>query len=68
MRAAVLASAVHPGERWAFTVRLRRPHGLVNPHGFDYEAWLLERGLTREVHNDVSGAGRMSCATARAYC
>ena len=36
---------VHPGERWSFTVRLRRPHGLVNPHGFDYEAWLLERGI-----------------------
>ena len=36
---------VHAGERWAFTVRLRRPHGLVNPHGFDYEAWLLERGI-----------------------
>ncbi|HUQ74952.1 MAG TPA: DNA internalization-related competence protein ComEC/Rec2 [Burkholderiales bacterium] len=42
---AVLGSSVHPGERWAFTVRLRRPHGLVNPHGFDYEAWLLERGI-----------------------
>jgi competence protein ComEC len=42
---ATLASAVHPGERWQFTVRLRRPHGLVNPHGFDYEAWLLERGI-----------------------
>jgi competence protein ComEC len=42
---ALLAAAVHPGERWAFTVRLRRPHGLVNPHGFDYEAWLLERGI-----------------------
>ena len=40
-----LASSVHPGERWSFTVRLRRPHGLVNPHGFDYEAWLLERGI-----------------------
>jgi competence protein ComEC len=36
---------VHPGERWQFTVRLKRPHGLVNPHGFDYEAWLLERGV-----------------------
>jgi competence protein ComEC len=42
---AVLASAVHPGERWLLTLRLRRPHGLVNPHGFDYEAWLLERGV-----------------------
>jgi competence protein ComEC len=38
-------SPVHPGERWLFTLRLRRPHGLVNPHGFDYEAWLLERGI-----------------------
>ncbi len=39
------AVSVHPGERWLLTVRLRRPHGLVNPHGFDYEAWLLERGI-----------------------
>ena len=41
-------AAVHtirPGERWRFTVRLRRPHGNANPHGYDYEAWLLERGL-----------------------
>src|SRR5712671_1393159 len=36
---------VRAGERWRFTVRLRRPHGSVNPHGFDYEAWLLERGI-----------------------
>ncbi len=36
---------VHPGERWSFTVRLKRPHGSVNPHGFDFEAWLLERGI-----------------------
>jgi competence protein ComEC len=43
--AAALQARVHPGERWAFTVRLRRPHGLVNPHGFDYEAWLLELGV-----------------------
>jgi competence protein ComEC len=36
---------VHAGERWRFHVRLKRPHGSVNPHGFDYEAWLLERGV-----------------------
>lgn len=42
---ALLAGAVHPGERWRFTVRLRRPHGNLNPNGFDYEAWLLERGI-----------------------
>jgi len=37
--------AVRAGERWRFCVRLRRPHGSVNPHGFDYEAWLLERSI-----------------------
>ena len=36
---------VHPGERWELLVRLKRPHGNANPHGFDYEAWLLERGI-----------------------
>src|SRR5436309_8282005 len=36
---------VRAGERWRFAVRLRRPHGTANPHGFDYEAWLLERGV-----------------------
>jgi competence protein ComEC len=39
------AEPVEPGERRLFTLRLRRPHGLVNPQGFDYEAWLLERGI-----------------------
>ncbi len=33
------------GQRWRFDVRLKRPHGNVNPGGFDYEAWLLERGI-----------------------
>lgn len=36
---------LHPGERWELTVRLKRPHGNVNPFGFDYEAWLLERNI-----------------------
>lgn len=36
---------VHAGERWTLTVRLRRPHGNVNPDGFDLEAWLLEHDL-----------------------
>jgi competence protein ComEC len=37
--------AIRPAERWRFTVRLKRPHGNANPHGFDYEAWLFERDL-----------------------
>jgi competence protein ComEC len=38
-------AAVVPGERWAFTARLRRPHGSFNPGGFDLEGWLFERNL-----------------------
>lgn len=29
------------GERWRLAVTLKRPRGLVNAAGFDYEAWLL---------------------------
>jgi len=36
---------LHAGERWELTVRLKRPQGTVNPHGFDVEAWLLENDL-----------------------
>ena len=34
-----------PGQRWALTVRLKAPHGALNPHGFDLELWMFERGL-----------------------
>lgn len=33
------------GETWSLTVRLRRPHGVQNPGGFDYEAHLFARGV-----------------------
>ena len=33
------------GERWHMTVRLKAPHGSLNPHGFDFELWLWEQGL-----------------------
>ena len=33
------------GQRWRFTVRLRAPHGTLNPHGFDVELWLFEQGI-----------------------
>ena len=41
---------VKPGERWQLTVRLQRPHGNANPHGFDYEVWLLEQNLRATGH------------------
>ena len=33
------------GQRWRFTVRLRQPHGNLNPNGFDYELRLFEQGV-----------------------
>jgi len=47
---------LHPGQRWQLIVRLRRPHALANPNGFDFDAWLLERGIraTGYVRTDAS--------------
>lgn len=36
---------VSAGDRLRFTARFRRPHGTANPHGFDVEGWLFERGI-----------------------
>lgn len=36
---------LRPGERWQMTVRLKAPHGHLNPHGFDHELWLWEQGV-----------------------
>ncbi len=36
---------LHAGERWQLTVRLKQPHGSSNPHGFDFEVWMLEQNL-----------------------
>jgi len=35
-----------PGDSWRFRVKLKRPHGFLNPGGFDYEGWLFQNGLT----------------------
>jgi competence protein ComEC len=34
-----------PGSRWRVTVLLKRPHGLLNPGGFDTEAWSWSNGV-----------------------
>lgn len=37
--------ALSPGQRWQLTVRIKRPHGARNPHGFDYELLAWEQGI-----------------------
>ena len=40
-----LQRELRAGQRWQFTARLSRPHGLLNPHGFDLELQSFEQGV-----------------------
>ncbi len=44
-RAGDAAPVIRGGDCLKVLTRLYRPHGNVNPGGFDYEAWLLERDI-----------------------
>ena len=37
--------SIKPGDVWFFQARVRQPSGTLNPGGFDYEAWMLEKRL-----------------------
>ena len=37
--------APRPGQRWRMTVNLNPARAYVNPHAFDYERWLMRRGI-----------------------
>lgn len=37
--------AVKPGQHWQLLVKGKRPHGMKNPGGFDYQLWLLQRNI-----------------------
>lgn len=45
---------ISAGQSWQLTVKLKRPHGRLNPGGFDYEAWLFANhiGATGYVRSD----------------
>lgn len=36
---------IKAGQHWSFTVKLKRPHGNLNPGAFDYERWLFTEGI-----------------------
>lgn len=51
------------GERWQLTVRLKPPHGFVNPGSFDYEAWLFRQGIGATGYvRDAPAARRLAPA------
>lgn len=37
--------AIVPGQRWRLQVTLKRPYGMANPGGFDYQSWLIQQGI-----------------------
>lgn len=40
-----LPEQLNAGERWQVAVRLKQPHGMMNPGTFDYEGWLFQQGI-----------------------
>ena len=38
-------SEIKAGQRWQFWLRLKQPHGFMNPGGFDYEGWLYQKKI-----------------------
>ena len=50
------APPVRGGERWRLSVRLRAPQGFANPGGFDYEGWLMSRGISATGYVRDGGA------------
>lgn len=41
-----MANQIRAGDQWELVVRLRRPRGMLNPGGFDYQAWLREQNYS----------------------
>jgi len=53
---------LHAGERWRLALRLKPPHGFVNPGGFDYERWLFQQGISATGHVRDDDANRLLAA------
>jgi len=51
---------IKPGQRWRLPVRLKKPHGLMNPHGFDFERWMFQQslGATGAIRASAKGLPR----------
>ena len=59
-----------PGQQLRLTVRLRQPHGFMNPGGFDYERWLfvngyIATGYVRELQSEPSDHSSLSARVLR---
>ncbi len=61
-----LQTVVEPGQQVQLRVKLKRPWGVANPGGFDYQSWLIQQGIgavgyvRRDENNRLSAASRFS--------
>ena len=37
---------IQEGDHWQLVTRLKRPRGMLNPGGFDYQSWLVQTGYS----------------------
>ncbi len=40
-----LPNTISAGEKWQLMLKLKPPHGTMNPAGFDYEKWLFQQRI-----------------------
>jgi len=57
---------INADEQWQIVVRLKPPHGFMNPGGFDYEGWLFQQGIDATGYIRQSTDNRL-LAAASAY-
>lgn len=49
----------HAGEQWQFVVHLKRIHGMMNPGGFDYEAWSFQDGIRASGYVSLNAQAKL---------
>ena len=59
-----LRQKLRSGDYCQFSVRLRRPRGMLNSAGFDYQSWLLRQGVS--ATGSVTGPVR-HCTKSRSF-
>jgi competence protein ComEC len=53
------APAFSAGQRWQFTARLKRPRGVLNPGGFDFERWAMQHRIAATGYVRDNAGARM---------
>jgi competence protein ComEC len=58
---------IEVGDKWQLEVKLKRPHGVFNPGGFDFEKYLFQRGIRSTGYVVSDGANQFLESTKYHY-